>query len=265
MTVTEAVLMGLVQGITEFLPISSDGHLELAKVLLKLKDTENLSFIVAVHGATVLSACVVFFHDIARLLKGFFQFRWNEEMQYALKIGVSMIPVLIAGLFFKDAIEQFFTGNMLLTSFGFLMSGIFLTAASVVRQGNKDISYLHSFVIGIAQALAVLPGLSRSGSTISTGLLLGNRKEELARFSFLMALIPILGANLLDFISSHSGTTTNTSSDFLPLLAGFVTAFVTGLLACRWMISLVKKGKLLWFGIYCFAAAILLLILHFTC
>lgn len=262
MSLIEAFILGLIQGITEFLPISSDGHLELAKVLLKLQNPDNLTFVVVVHGATVLSIIVVFFNEILSLLKGFFRFQWNDEMQYLAKIAVSMIPVFIVGIFFKDFVEGFFTGNMLLTAFGFLATGGFLMFAHFAKPRDKEISYLHSFIIGIAQAFAVLPGLSRSGSTISTGMMLGNKKEELAKFSFLMALVPILGANLLDMMDGSFMQSAKTLGT-LPLVVGFITAFITGFFACRWLISIVKKGKLLWFGIYCFAAAMLALGLSF--
>jgi undecaprenyl-diphosphatase len=262
MSLFEAFILGLIQGITEFLPISSDGHLELAKVLLGLKNAENLTFVVAVHGATVLSIIVVFFSEILKLLQGFFKFKWNEEMQFIVKIAISMVPVLIVGIFLKDWVESFFTGNMLLTAFGFFASGVFLTFGFFAKPKDKEISYVHSFIIGIAQAFAVLPGLSRSGSTISTGMMLGNKKEELARFSFLMAIIPILGANLLDAMDGSFSQSASLIGK-LPLIVGFITAFITGLIACKWMISLIKRGKLIWFGVYCFAAAVFSLILYF--
>lgn len=244
----EALLLGILQGLTEFLPVSSSGHLELGKILMGIESKESLMFTVVVHGATVLSTIVVFWKDIVKLFKGFFAFKWNFEMQYIVKIVISMIPVLIVGLFFKDFVEQFFSGNLLFVGSMLLITAFILALTYYYKPKEKDITFLDSLIIGIAQAIAVLPGISRSGSTIATGLLLGNKKENIARFSFLMVLAPIIGANILDL--SDTATTFN-GVGILPLTVGFFAAFLSGLAACKWMINIVKKGKLIYFAVYC--------------
>lgn len=248
----QALLLGILQGIAEFLPISSDGHLELGKALLKVEGADNLLFTIVVHGATVLSTLVVFRHEIIRLLTGLFKFRMNEETDLTLKLIVSMIPVAIVGFFFKDWVESFFNGNIaivggfLLVSAAFLYLGYFLGKH---REG-KPVSYVAAFIIGVAQAVAVMPGLSRSGATISTGLMLGVDRKRLAEFSFLMVIVPIIGANAKELLDVK-GTSVGAGIGTTELVIGFLAAFFTGLAACSWMISLVKKGKLLWFAIYC--------------
>ena len=245
----EALILGIIQGLTEFLPVSSSGHLELGKAILGVNAEKSLAFTVVVHGATVLSTIVVFYKDIWQLLKGLFAFKWNEETQYIAKIFISMIPVIILGMFFKEEVESFFTGNVLLVGSMLLVTALLLASTYLIKQNEKKISYSNSFIIGIAQAFAVMPGISRSGATISTGLLLGNRKANVARFSFLMVLIPILGANFKDI---YDGGISAESGGAVPLLVGFLAAFISGLLACRWMIGIVKKGRLIYFAIYCF-------------
>lgn len=246
----EALILGIVQGLTEFLPVSSSGHLELGKAILGVNAEKSLAFTVVVHGATVLSTIVVFYKDILNLFKGLFAFKWNEETIYIVKILISMIPVIILGIFFKEQIEGFFTGNVLFVGSMLIITSLLLASTYLIKQNERKITYLDSFIIGIAQAFAVLPGISRSGSTISTGLLLGNRKANIAKFSFLMVLIPILGANFKDIYDG--GMTAEDGVGILPLLVGFLAAFISGLLACKWMIGIVKKGKLLYFSIYCF-------------
>lgn len=246
----EALILGIIQGLTEFLPVSSSGHLELGKAILGVNAEKSLAFTVVVHGATVLSTIVVFYKDILRLLKGFFAFRWNEETIYIMKILLSMVPVIILGVFFKEQIEGFFTGNVLFVGSMLIVTSLLLASTYLIKQNERKITYADSFIIGIAQAFAVLPGISRSGATISTGLLLGNRKANIARFSFLMVLIPILGANLKDIYDG--GMTAEEGVGVMPLLVGFLTAFISGLLACKWMIGIVKKGRLVYFAIYCF-------------
>lgn len=246
----EALILGIIQGLTEFLPVSSSGHLELGKAILGVNAEKSLAFTVVVHGATVLSTIVVFYKDIWQLIKGLFAFKWNEETQYVAKIFISMIPVIILGMFFKDEVESFFTGNVLLVGSMLLVTALLLASTYLIKQNEKEISYSNSFIIGIAQAFAVLPGISRSGATISTGLLLGSRKANIARFSFLMVLIPILGANFKDIYDGGMGA--DNGVGVLPLLVGFFAAFISGLLACRWMIGIVKKGRLIYFAIYCF-------------
>lgn len=245
----EALILGIIQGLTEFLPVSSSGHLELGKAILGVNAEKSLIFTVVVHGATVLSTIVVFYKDIWSLIRGLFAFKWNEETAYLLKIFISMIPVLILGIFFKEEIEGFFTGNVMFVGFMLMLTSLLLLSTYVVKNNERKIGYLDSLIIGSAQALAVLPGISRSGTTISTGLLLGNKKANIARFSFLMVLIPIIGANFKDI---YDGGVSDNAIGVLPLVVGFVAAFISGLLACKWMIGIVKKGNLLYFAIYCF-------------
>lgn len=243
----EALIFGLVQGLTEFLPVSSDGHLEIVKYIFGGIE-ESFLFSVAVHGATVLSIIVVFWKEIVKLLQGVFKFRMNEETIYAMKILVSMIPVAIVGFTARSFVESLFYANMTITGSFLLVTALFLIFGHFVKKGNKEISFGGAFLMGIAQAVAVLPGLSRSGSTISTGLVLGYKKEELARFSFLMVIVPIIGANIVELI-----TTEKVAVEMIafPLIIAFITAFVSGYAACRWMISIVNKGKLGWFALYC--------------
>jgi undecaprenyl-diphosphatase len=245
----EALILGIIQGLTEFLPVSSSGHLELGKAILGINAEKSLIFTVVVHGATVLSTIVVFYKDIFKLLKGLRAFKWNEETIYISKIAISMIPVIILGIFFKEEIESFFTGNVMFVGFMLLVTSLLLLSTYITKRNEREVSFIDSFVIGVAQALAVLPGISRSGATISTGLLLGNKKANIARFSFLMVLIPIIGANLKDI---SDGAATENGIGVLPLLVGFFAAFISGLLACKWMIGVVKKGKLIYFAIYTF-------------
>jgi len=246
----EALILGIIQGLTEFLPVSSSGHLELGKAILGVNAEKSLIFTVVVHGATVLSTIVVFYRDIWQLLKGLFAFRWNDETQYVAKIFLSMVPVIFLGLFFKEEIEQFFNGNVLFVGSMLIVTSLLLMSTYIIKTNERKISFADSFVIGIAQAFAVLPGISRSGSTISTGLLLGNRKANIARFSFLMVLIPIIGANFKDIYDGSAQAADGVGG--FALLVGFIAAFVSGLLACKWMIGIVKKGKLVYFAIYCF-------------
>jgi undecaprenyl-diphosphatase len=243
----EALIFGLVQGLTEFLPVSSDGHLEIVKYIFGGIE-ESFLFSVAVHGATVLSIIVVFWKEIVKLLQGVFKFRMNEETIYALKIAVSMIPVAVVGFTMKDFVESLFTANMQITGTFLIITALFLVFGHFVKKRNKRISFGGAFLMGIAQALAVLPGLSRSGSTISTGLVLGYKKEELARFSFLMVIVPIIGANAVELLTAEKFDVEVVA---FPLIIAFVTAFVSGYAACKWMISIVSKGKLGWFALYC--------------
>ena len=255
----EALLLGLLQGLTEFLPVSSSGHLEIGKALLHINPANSLSFTIVVHGATVLSTIVVFRKDIWELIKGLFAFKWNEETKYIVKLIISMIPVGFVGLFFKDEVESFFTGNIVFVGSMLLVTAALLAFTYFKKSNTRNITYLDSFVIGIAQAIAVLPGISRSGSTIATGLLLGNKKDIVAKFSFLMVLIPIIGANLKDL--ADGDMLQNGSVGALPLIVGFVAAFVSGLFACKWMIDLVKRGKLIYFAIYCLIIGLLAIFL----
>ena len=247
----EALILGLIQGLTEFLPVSSSGHLEIGKALLGVNAVDNLRFTVVVHGATVLSTIIVFRKDILSLLQGLFEFKWNESTQYVAKIAFSMIPIAIVGLFFKDQVEELFNTDKMLFLVGcmLLVTAALLAFTFHAKQKEKEISFRDALIIGIAQTCAVLPGVSRSGSTIATGLLLGNKKAEVAKFSFLMVLVPIIGENILDIFKtdvSQAG-----SIDTSILIVGFIAAFVSGLLACSWMIKIVKKGKLIYFAVYC--------------
>ncbi len=257
MSALQALILGLIQGLTEFLPVSSSGHLEIGKYLLG-DLPESLNFTVAVHGATVLSILVVFRKDLFVLLKGLFAFRWNEETIYISKLLLSAIPVAIVGVLFKDEVEALFSGKIHFVGGMLLITGVLLFVTSLVPAGKRKISWMDSFVIGIAQAVAVLPGISRSGSTIVTALILGNDREEATRFSFLMVLLPVIGANLLEITSGEfsSGSAVGPT----PLLIGFVAAFISGLFACKWMLSLVRKGKLWYFAVYCLIIGFLALI-----
>lgn len=246
----QALILGVVQGLTEFLPVSSSGHLELGKALLNIDLEENITFTVVVHGATVLSTIVVFFSELLKIFReGLFQ-KYNNSTAYILKIALSMIPVLFIGLFFEEKISSLFDGNLIFVGLMLIMTALLLFLTRFIkREGEREISFRDALIIGLAQAVAVLPGLSRSGSTISTGMMLGIKREDVARFSFLMVLVPIIGANLLELIRGDISSTQNVS--LLALLIGFVSAFLTGILACKWMINLVKKGNLLYFSIYC--------------
>ncbi|MBT3383034.1 MAG: undecaprenyl-diphosphate phosphatase [Prolixibacteraceae bacterium] len=246
----QALLLGILQGLTEFLPVSSSGHLEIGHALLGVKTSNNLLFAVVVHLATVLSTLVVFRKDILNLIKDLFKFQWNESTIYVSKIVFSAIPVVILGLFFKEEIEQLFTGNLVLVGSMLIITAVLLSTAHFVKKGNGKITFAKSLIIGIAQALAVLPGISRSGATIAAGLLLQTKKDEIARFSFLMVLLPILGAAFLDLAGERIFS--NENIELIPLLIGFLAAFTSGLLACSWMIKIIKQGKLIYFAVYCF-------------
>ena len=250
MTWFEALLLGLIQGLTEFLPVSSSGHLEIGKVLLNIDVQESLSFTVLVHFATVLSTITVFFQDIKKLFAGLFQFKWNEETRYVSRILVSMIPVLIVGVLFREEVESLFTGNLVLVGSALLFTALLLISTQLVKPGKKKIPFLDALLMGIAQTMAIIPGISRSGATISTGLLLKNGRSEVAQFSFLMVLLPIIGAAILDILSMSSSSA-EAGISASSLVIGFLAAYLSGYMACRWMINLVKKGNLYWFAIYC--------------
>ncbi len=250
MDLLQALILGIIQGLTEFLPVSSSGHIEIGKVLLGVNAEESLAFTVAVHGATVLSTIVVFRDDIAKIIGGVFKFQWNSESQFAVNIFLSLLPVAIVGVFFKDKVEALFTGNLLLVGSMLLITATLLGLTMIIKhKQEKPIGLKDALIIGIAQAFAVIPGISRSGATIATGLILGKNKAEVARFSFLMVLIPILGANFLDIVKGDY--TSDAGVGVWAIVVGFISAFAFGYIACRWMISLVKRGKLLWFAIYC--------------
>ncbi len=261
----EALVLGLIQGFTEYLPVSSSGHLAIGSHLFGINGADNLTFTIMVHVATVLSTLVILWKEIDWILKGLFKFEMNAETKYALNIIVSMIPVGIVGVFFKDQVEAVFGSGLLIVGIMLLVTALLLTFSYYAKPRQREnISLWHAFLIGVGQALAVLPGLSRSGTTIATGLLLGNKKEQMAQFSFLMVIPPILGEALLDLLKGLSGKETLGGIDTLPMIIGFVAAFVSGCLACKWMINIVKKGKLIYFGIYCAIAGLLTIILPYV-
>lgn len=255
MDLLDAVILGIIQGLTEFLPVSSSGHLELGKAILG--DTsipeESLLFTVVLHFATALSTLVIFRKDVLEILQGLFSFKWNEETQFSLKIILSMIPAVFVGLLFEEQLEALFGGNILIVGFMLLVTALLLWLADKARDTGKKVSYYNAFIIGLAQASAMLPGISRSGATISTSVLFGNDKTKAARFSFLMVVPLIFGKIAKDLLG---GELTSSSIDVTTLAAGFIAAFLAGLVACTWMISLVKKSKLSWFAIYCFVVGI---------
>ncbi len=259
----EALILGIVQGLTEFLPVSSSGHLIIGSALFGLSGEENLTFAIAVHTATVLSTIVVLWDEISGLFKGFFSFKWNDETKMVCKILLSMIPVAIVGLLFKDYVEALFGSGILLVGCMLLVTAALLAFSYYAKPRQKEeISFKDAFIIGLAQACAVLPGLSRSGSTIATGLLLGNKKEQVAKFSFLMVIIPILGEAFLDLIKGGFSPAESGIS-MTALLTGFIAAFISGAIACKWMINLVKKGKLIYFAYYCVVVGLIAIIYSF--
>lgn len=264
----EAIILGLLQGLTEFLPVSSSGHLIIGKELLGIEAADDLVFEVLVHAATVLSTIVVFRKQLWDLLKGFFKFKNNDQTDYVLKICVSMIPVFIVGVFFKDFVEGLFQSifvvgialvcTSLLLFFSDMVSGPRRKVSLSERKNYRNgISYWQAFVVGLSQAVAVVPGLSRSGTTISTGLICGVRRDVMAQFSFLMVLVPILGEAFLQLVGGDMGSS---AIGTLPLVLGFLAAFVSGLFACKVMIALVKKARLSWFALYCAVVALLIFI-----
>ena len=271
MTWFEALILGLIQGLTEFLPVSSSGHLEIGHAILGTATEENLIFTVVLHVATVLSTLLVLWHEVAQLFKGTFTtMKWNKEKDYVAKILVSCIPVFIVGVFFKDEVEAFFGNGLLLVGICLLITSTllflseYLTKLRMRKQADgeelgHEVTYKDAFIIGIAQAIAVLPGLSRSGSTISTGLLCGVKKSAMAQFSFLMVLIPVLGEALLDTIDLLKGELV-VELGWVPMVVGFLAAFASGAAACKWMIGIVRRQKLTYFAIYCLAAGALAII-----
>ena len=263
MDTLQAILLGIVQGITEFLPVSSSGHLQIAKELLGVQLEENLTFDVTLHAATVLSTIVVLWSQIRRLLTGLFSRRFNDEQAYVLKILLSMIPIGIVGFLLKDRLDALLNAPYILVVVGamLLLTAVLLAFAYWAKPRQKEsISYRDALIIGLALACAAMPGLSRSGSTIATGLLLGNKKAAVAQFSFLMVLLPILGETFLEAVKGELTAGVGT----VPLMAGFLASFITGCLACRFMLEIVQRGRLIWFAVYC-AAAGLVSIISYLC
>jgi undecaprenyl-diphosphatase len=258
----EAFVLGIIQGLTEFLPVSSSGHLELAKLILPSQYTGESSMMMTVvlHFATALSTVVIFRKDLMQIIKGLFQFHWNDESKFSVKIIISMIPAALVGVFFDDIIESFFNGAILLVGSMLLITGGLLFLADKTKNTTKEVSFFHSIIIGISQAIAILPGISRSGATIGTSVLLGIDREKAARFSFLMVVPLIFGKIAKDLVSGDFSTL---NMEVAPLAIGFLAAFITGLVACTWMISLVKKSKLVYFSFYCFVVGTAAIILSF--
>lgn len=251
MNYLEAIILGIVQGLTEFLPVSSSGHLELGKAIFgdQKVPQESLTFTVVLHFATALSTILIFRKEVWQIARGLFQFKINEEFIFSIKIILSMIPAVLIGLLFEKELESFFTGNVLLVGFMLLITGLLLLLADKARNTDKPVSYLNALIIGVSQAIAMLPGISRSGATISTSVLLGVDRTKAARFSFLMVVPLILGKVAKDFLD---GVISFQDESFGVMSAGFLAAFLSGLLACNWMISLVQNSKLYYFAIYCF-------------
>ena len=262
----DALILGIVQGLSEYLPISSSGHLEISREILgiNLPNEDILEFDVMLHAATVLSTLVVLWNEFFPLCRSFFTIKRDDNFYYVCKILISCIPVAVVGLFFKDTVESFFGGNLTTVGICLCITAALLAFAYFFRtkpeETNKltgrvyrprDITWLDAFVIGIAQSIAVLPGLSRSGTTIATGILLGDKREKVASFSFLMVIIPILGETLLNIKDMISEPAASSNVGMLPLTIGFIASFVVGCLACKWMLNIVKKGKLVWFAVYC--------------
>jgi undecaprenyl-diphosphatase len=263
MSIIEAIILGIVQGLTEFLPVSSSGHLQLAKALLGVEIEENLLFDCTLHAATVLSTIVILWPEIKRLIMGLFSRTFNDEQAYIIKLIISMIPVAIVGFTLKDYLNAMLSSPYILTIVGamLLLTAVLLTFAYYARPRNKTtISYRDAAIIGVAQAVAAMPGLSRSGSTIATGIILGNEKSLVAQFSFLMVLAPILGEMLLNIVK---GEVVFSSIGLVPLMAGFVASFVVGCLACKFMLGIVRRGKLIWFAVYCAIVGVISIICNF--
>lgn len=253
----EALVLGIVQGLTEYLPVSSSGHLAIGSALFGIEGEENLAFTIVVHVATVFSTLVILWKEIEWIFRGLFKFQMNSETRYAINILISVIPIGIVGVFFKDTVESIFGSGLLIVGCMLLVTAALLAFSYYAKPRQKEsISMKDAFIIGLSQACAVLPGLSRSGTTIATGLLLGNNKAKLAQFSFLMVIPPILGEALLDVLKLVKGEDIAGDIPTLSLVVGFVAAFLSGCLACKWMINIVKKGKLIYFAIYCAIAGL---------
>ena len=256
MEVLDAIILGIIQGLTEFLPVSSSGHLELGKAILGDESIpkESLLFTVVLHFATALSTIVVYRKEVWEILKGLFQFKWNEETRFSLKIIVSMIPATLVGLFFEEQLELLFGGMIQLVGFMLIVTALLLYFADRAKDTENKVSFSNAFVIGLAQAIAILPGISRSGATISTSVLLGVDKSKAARFSFLMVVPLIFGKIFKDVLS---GDLSFQAEGIIPMSAGFIAAFIAGLAACTWMIQLVRKSKLTYFAVYCLIVGLL--------
>jgi undecaprenyl-diphosphatase len=265
MTLFEAFVLGMIQGLTEFLPVSSSGHIQIGSFLFGIDPKENLLFSVIVHGATVLSTIIVLRKDIADLITQLLKFEWNKETKFVVNIFISMIPVFIVGLFFKEQVEAFFEKQIIFVAAMLMITGLLLAATQFLKtfDNTGDVTPLKAFIIGLAQAFAVLPGISRSGATIATAMILGVEKEEATKFSFLMVIIPILGISLLQVKDIIESPVAATSIPISSLIVGFFAALIFGILACKWMLSIVRKGKLMYFATYCFIVATLIIIVEY--
>lgn len=257
-----AILLGIIQGLTEFLPVSSSGHLEITTFILEHfgiegLPEENILMTVVLHGATALSTLFVFRKEVSQILRGLFQLKWNDKFKYSLKIILSMIPAALVGVFYDEQIDALFGGKILLVGSMLIITGLLLFIADKAKNTTQSVNFGQSIIIGIAQAIAILPGISRSGATISTSVILGIDREKAARFSFLMVVPLIFGKIAKDILG---GEITTESATLIPLIIGFITAFFTGLIACKWMISLVKKSQLKYFSYYCFTIGIIVII-----
>ena len=276
MDVLNALILGIVQGLAEYLPISSSGHLEIFREILglDLSGADSLEFDVTLHIATVLSTIVILWKEFYPLCTSFFTFRRDENFNTVIKILISCIPVGIVGLFFKDSVEAFFGSGLTVVGVCLLVTAMLLTFSYYFRTSKlnlpgkasytpRDISYFDAFVIGLSQAVAVIPGLSRSGTTIATGLLIGCKQDKVAYFSFLMVIVPILGQALLDLKDAITAPAESAAASigFIPLLVGFLASFIVGCIACKWMLNIVKRGKLVYFAIYCLIVGVLCLVL----
>lgn len=262
MDVLDAIILGIIQGLTEFLPVSSSGHLELGKALLGYQSVpeESLLFTVVLHFATALSTLVVFRKDVWEILSGLFQLKWNKETRFSVKIIISMIPAVIIGLLFEEQLESLFGGNIALVGAMLMVTALLLWLADRAKNTGKKVTIKNAFIIGIAQAIAMLPGISRSGATISTSVLLGNDKGKAARFSFLMVVPLIFGKIIKDVLSGELSTET---ANISTLGIGFIAAFIAGIAACTWMIKLVRNSKLKWFAVYCVVVGIIAIVVSF--
>lgn len=256
MDIIDAIILGIIQGLTEFLPVSSSGHLELGKALLGDNSVpeESLLFTVVLHFATALSTIVIFRKDILDIIKGVLKFKWNDDMQFLAKIIVSMLPAVVVGLFFEEQLEALFAGNIFLVGCMLMVTALLLFLADKAKDTNKKVNFRNAFIIGVSQAIAMLPGISRSGATISTSVLLGNDKTKAARFSFLMVVPLIFGKIAKDILNGDIFTE---SQNITALSVGFIAAFIAGLFACTWMIALVKKSKLSYFALYCLGVGVI--------
>ncbi len=263
MNIIESIILGVVQGITEFLPVSSSGHLQIVKALMGVELEENIAFDLALHAGTVCSTILVLWPEIFKIFKGFFSRTFNDDQAYVIKIALSMIPVAIVGFTLEDSLNAMLASPLILIVVGtmLLITAFLLGYATYAKPRAKEsISYIDSFIIGVAQAIAVMPGISRSGATIATGLILGNKKESVAQFSFLMVLVPILGKSLLSLIGGDAAWE---SVGAVPMAAGFLSSLLVGVLACKFMINIIKRGKLIWFAYYCLVAALFTYALYF--